>query len=102
MWFRLLNAIGLDDGKDGASYNKLITGVLTGTVVYAIVNQIEVGTHLLILALGVLFGGFGLKGISLFATMYKRTDSVALTGNAAEVVKAIRERRDEAKGIDPA
>lgn len=102
MWFRFLNAIGLDDGRNGASYNKLITGVLTATVVYAIVNQIEVGTHLLILALGVLFGGFGLKGISMFATMYKRTDSVNLTGDAAKIVEAVRKQRDHAKGIDPA
>lgn len=102
MWFRFLNAIGLDDGRNGASYNKLITGVLTGTVVYAIVNQIEVGTHLLILALGVLFGGFGLKGISLFSSMYKRTDSVNLTGDAAKVVEAVRKQRDHDRGIDPA
>ena len=102
MWFRFLNAIGLDDGRDGASFNKTVTAVLTATVVYAIIHQLEVGTHLLILALGVLFGGFGLKGISLFATMYKRTDSVSLTGDAAKVVEAIRAQRDEAKGIDPA
>lgn len=102
MWFRFLNAIGLDDGKDGASWNKLVTGVLTGTVVYAIVHQLDVGTNLLILALGVLFGGFGLKGISLFSSMYKRTDSVALTGDAAKVVDAIRKQRDHDKGIDPA
>ena len=101
-WFHLVNALGLDDGKDGMSFNKSVTAVLTATVVYAIVRQIEVGTHLLILALGVLFGGFGLKGLAMFATMYRRTDSVHLTGDAAAVVKAVRERRDESKGIDPA
>lgn len=102
MWRRLVTALGLNDRGGDLSFNKTVTAVLTATVVWAILHQLEVGTNLLILSLGVLFGGFGLKGLSLFATMYRRTDSVALTGDAAKVVDAIRQRRDPAAGVDPA
>lgn len=102
MWYRLVNALGLDDGGDSLSFNKTITAILCAVVVYLAVTQREIGTHLLVLAICVQFSGYGFKGLKLFSTMYKRTDSVSLTGNAAEVVDAIRKRRDEAKGIDPA
>ena len=102
MWFRLVNALGLDDGDRSLSFNKTITAILTAVVVYLAVTQREIGTHLLVLAICVQFSGYGFKGIKLFATMYKRTDSVALTGDAAKVVEAVMKGRDHEKGIDPA
>ena len=101
-WFGFVSALGLDDGVDSLSFNKTITALLCALVVYLAVRQLEIGTHLLVLAICVQFSGYGFKGIKLFSTMYRRTDSVHLTGDAAAVVKAVRERRDEAKGIDPA
>lgn len=102
MWSRLVFALGLDDGGVGLSFNKSITAILTAVVVFLAVTQREIGTHLLVLAICVQFSGYGFKGIKLFATMYKRTDSVNLTGDAAKVVEAVRANRDHAKGIDPA
>lgn len=102
MWSRVVTALGLDDGSGDLSFNKTITAILCALTVYLAVHQYEIGTHLLVLAIGVQFSGYGFKGMKLFATIYRRTDSVALTGNAAEVVKAIRERRDPQSGIDPA
>lgn len=103
--FRIWRTLGLDDGKDGLSFNKTVTAVMTATVVYAVVHGIEVGVNLLILALGVLFGGFGLKGLSLFTTLYRRRDTVALSGTMADALQAIpavQQRRDDTHGIDPA
>lgn len=102
MFRRLVFALGLDDGTDSLSFNKSITAILTALVVYMAVRQLELGTHLLVLAICVQFSGYGFRGMKLFATMYKRSDSVNLTGDAAKVVDAIRARRDDAKGIDPA
>ena len=102
LWSRLVTAVGLDDGTGDLSFNKTVTALLCTLVVYLAVRQLEIGTHLLVLAICVQFSGYGFKGIKLFSTMYRRTDSVHLTGDAAAVVKAVRARRDEAKGIDPA
>lgn len=102
MWSRLVEAVGLDDGAGGLSFNKTITAVLCALVCYLAVKQLEIGTHLVLLAICVQFSGYGFKGIKLFSTMYRRTDSVALTGNAADVVKAVMAKRDAKRGIDPA
>jgi hypothetical protein len=102
MFRRLVFALGLDDGGDSLSFNKTVTAILCALVVYLAVRQYEIGTHLLVLAICVQFSGYGFKGLRLFSTMYKRTDSVNLTGDAAKVIEAIRARRDDAKGIDPA
>lgn len=102
MWYRLVSALGLDDGGESLSFNKTITAILCAVVVFCAVTQRELGTHLVVLAICVQFSGYGFKGMKLFATMYKRTESVALTGDLAKVTEAVMANRDAKRGIDPA
>lgn len=102
MFRRVVTALGLNDAGGDLSFNKSVTAVYTAVVVYAIVQGIELGTHLTVLALAVLAAGFGLKGLAMFFASYRRTDSVQLTGNATDLAKAVMTRRDAARGIDPA
>lgn len=99
---RLLELLGLDDSKGGTSFNKVVTAIFTAVVAYAIIHGIEVGTHLTVLAIAVLAAGFGLKGLSMFFSSYKRTESVSLTGDVAKVAEAVMKNRDAKRGIDPA
>jgi hypothetical protein len=90
LWFRFVNAIGLDDGRDGLSFNKLVTCTIAALVVHAVVARADIATNAMILALAVLFSGYGFKGIGLFSTMYRRTDTVTMTGDVARVVATSR------------
>lgn len=95
-------ALGLDDSNGGLSFNKTVTAIFTAVVAYAVIQGIEVGTHLTVLAIAVLAAGFGLKGLSMFFSSYKRTESVSLTGDVGEIAKAVMANRDVKRGIDPA
>lgn len=102
MYRSIISALGLTDHDGDLSFNKSVTAVYTAVVVYAIIQGIEIGTHLTVLALAVLAAGFGLKGLAMFFASYKRTDSAQMTGNVTELAKAVMANRDHDKGIDPA
>lgn len=100
MWLTLCRALGLDDGKDGLSFNKSVTAVALVLFAYCIVTRREPSWPLLSFGVVVIGAGFGLKG---FLGAVKQNTMVATTHtDTAKVVEAVRAKRDQAKGIDPA
>ncbi len=102
---------GFGDGHGNVSFNKLVT--LTslwffGAAIFGIITQLRVVPpwYIWSFGFGVVGAGFGLKGY--LGAAARRTESAALmenvitTNDSTTMIEAIRARRDEAAGVDPA
>ena len=94
--------IGLGNSKGSISYNKTVTAVALGTFVYAVVTEKQPSWPLLSFGIVVIGAGFGLKGFLGAIKQNTMTAQTTTHTDTAKVVEAIRARRDDAKGIDPA
>jgi len=106
MMYNWVERIGLGDGKGSVSFNKSVTFVMLHTFVFCAVYSmvsLRQSPPWPVWSFGVIVigSGFGLKGY--LAGVARRSESfthsdttnVALTGNVAEIINAVRERRGE-------
>lgn len=98
-----LERFGVGDGDGNLSFNKMVTATTLALWWYMIVQRYDPAWPTLMFGIVVIGAGFGLKG---YLGAVKQTNmagtanlstvtstSVALTGDAADVVRAVRERR---------
>ena len=123
-WSRLVRAVGWDDGKGSASFNKQATMIalmvwagLTGAVAWIAVATGTFPPAMLVAALSAMGGffvgaGFGLKGLSMVskqrteALQFVEQSATTTTLDGAAMIRAatdaVKARRDVERGIDPA
>jgi hypothetical protein len=109
-WGRLVEAVGWGNGKGHLSFNKQVTWTALAVFVYCVVTRREPSWALLSFGVVVIGAGFGLKGYlgaikqnTTAAHLQARTNmDVQLRGDVADVVRAVRERRDPAAGVEAA
>jgi hypothetical protein len=89
IWPAIVRAIGLDDGKGNLSFNKSITLAMCVMIIGAVYRSLVIETHATIIVVCVLFSGYGFKGIQMFSTMYRRTDTIT-----TQVQVAIKEESE--------
>jgi hypothetical protein len=110
MWARFVASVGMDDGEERLSFNKLVSLVLLLVFSICALRRIDVPWPLLSFGVVIQGAGFGLKGFmaalanrreTFNATLAasKSTD-VKLSGDLAEIVKAIKARRDDTLGVE--
>lgn len=121
---RLVEWVGFGNGKGEISFNKLVTftalwvwATFLGSIGWLMLEAREfppAGLVAVVAGLGatIIGAGFGLKGF-LGAVKQNRVDAsvqashqnstnVNLSGDLAELVRAVKERRDVSDGVDPA
>lgn len=103
---------GFGNGRGHVSFNKMCTFTALQVFVFAVVTKRDPSWALLSFGIVVLGAGFGLKGYlgaikqnTLAATHTATTNASVslntnLTGDLAQVVKAVRERRDAAEDLE--
>jgi hypothetical protein len=109
-WGRLVEAVGWGNGKGELSFNKQVTFTALFLFGYCIVTRREPSWALLSFGVVVIGAGFGLKGYlgaikqnTTAAQLQARSNvDVALKGDMAELVAAVRGRRDAGTGTEPA
>lgn len=101
---RVTEWTGFGDGDGNLSFNKSVTAVSLGTFAYAVVHALNPSWALLSFGIVVIGAGFGLKGylgwVNRNATHATISDSLSITGDLSQMIRAARERRDFGKGID--
>ena len=94
--------LGLTGSDGNLSFNKSVTAVMCGAFVYAVAKSLHPTWELLTFGTVIIGSGFGLKGY--LAAMARQTTNAQVSAtshiDAAAVVKAIRERRDEESGTE--
>lgn len=110
---RFVEAFGIDDGKGHGriSFNKTVTMVTLGvwgwSIGYIIVALTQIPPwYIWSFGIVVIGAGFGLKGYSVAMASrkesYTATAQTTMQGDIAEVINAVKARRDTAQGVDPA
>ena len=94
--------LGLTGSDGNLSFNKSVTAVMCGAFVYAVAKSLHPTWELLTFGTVIIGSGFGLKGY--LAAMARQTTNAQVSAtshiDAAAVVKAIREQRDEESGTE--
>lgn len=108
---RCVEFVGLGDGNGCISFNKTVTAAALSVwaiaIGYILVRLMQIPPwYVWSFGIVVIGAGFGLKGFSVAMANRKEEFSVtsqyAVQANVAEVITAIKARRDPAQGVDPA
>lgn len=99
-----IERISFGDGEGNLSFNKLVTAVMVALFAIMIINRINPAWSVLSFGIVIVGAGFGLKGF--MAALARQTtnatiaESVAITGDAAKIIEAVKARRDVASGTE--
>lgn len=102
MWGALVEATGFGNGKGQLSFNKMVTFTALWVFAYAVVTRREPTWALLSFGVVIVGAGFGLKGYLGAIKQNTMTAQTTVTADLTKMTEAVMQRRDEAKGIDPA